>query len=166
VPRVLIQARADERDCREALRRVTDYRTWAEASEAICSVRVQEQGDGMSVSTWEVTFRGGLMRWSEQDRLDLDALTQSFELIEGDPHGFTGTWTVEPTEDGCRLTMDGLFDLGMPSLSHVLDPIAVEALEDAVAEVVQSLFGESVRVAFGETAQTWPSHRRNGKWAS
>jgi hypothetical protein len=153
VTRVAIEATVRERDCREALRRVSDYRTWVGASEAIRDVRVEQQGDGMSISIWEVSFRGGLMRWSERDRLDLDALVHSFELIEGDPHGFAGTWTAEPSEAGCRLRMDGVFDLGMPSLSHLLDPIAVEALEDAVAEVVQSLFGASTRVAFGQDAR-------------
>jgi hypothetical protein len=151
--RVLITASTAERDCRSALLRIADYRSWPGASEAVRSVHVQPDGDGTSVSTWEVTFRGGLMRWSERDRLDLDDLEHSFELIEGDPHGFSGSWRVQPTDSGCLLTMDALFDLGMPSLSHVLDPIAVEALEDAVADVVRSLFGASAKVAFGEPAQ-------------
>jgi Polyketide cyclase / dehydrase and lipid transport len=150
--RVLVQANTEERDCRAALGRVANYRNWPGASDTIRSVEVQEDGDGTSVSRWEVTFRGGLMRWSERDRLDLDGLEHSFKLIEGDPHGFAGTWRAEPTENGCLLTMDAQFDLGMPSLSHVLDPIAVEALEDAVADVVQSLFGDSVDVAFGAAA--------------
>jgi hypothetical protein len=152
MPRVLIQAITEEQDCCEALRRITDYRRWPEASDAVRSVGVEEDGDGTSVSAWEVTFRGGLMRWTERDRLDLDDLEQSFELIEGDPHGFAGTWTAEPTETGSLLVMDAMFDLGMPSLSHVLDPIAIEALEDAVADVLQSLFGDSARVTFGEAA--------------
>jgi Polyketide cyclase / dehydrase and lipid transport len=147
--RVLVQVSTEEPDCRVALGRVANYRNWPAASETIRSVEVQEDGEGSSISTWEVVFRGGLMKWSERDRLDLDGLEHSFELIEGDPHGFAGTWRAEPTERGCLLTMDALFDLGMPSLSHVLDPIAVEALEDAVADVVQSLFGSSVGVAFG-----------------
>jgi hypothetical protein len=154
VARVLIVANTQERDCRAALLRIANYRSWPGASEAVRSVHVEPDGDGTSVSTWEVTFRGGLMRWSERDRLDLDGLEHSFDLIEGDPHGFSGSWRAEPTDSGgCLLTMDALFDLGMPSLSHVLDPIAVEALEDAVADVVRSLFGTSVEVAFGETAQ-------------
>jgi Polyketide cyclase / dehydrase and lipid transport len=151
--RVLVIVTTAERDARTALGRVANYRNWPPASDTIRSVQVQEDGDGTSVSTWEVTFRGGLMRWSERDRLDLDALEHSFELIEGDPHGFAGTWRAEPTETGCLLTMDAMFDLGMPSLSHVLDPIAVEALEDAVADVVRNLFGASVDVAFGAAAQ-------------
>lgn len=39
----------------------------------------------------------------------------------------------------------------MPSLDHVLDPMAIEALEDAVADVVHHLFGERVTVTYGES---------------
>jgi hypothetical protein len=151
--RVLIQVSTDRRDSREALQRVTDYRNWPAASDAVRSVQVEEDGDGTSISTWEVTFHGGLMRWTERDRMDLENLKHSFELIEGDPHGFAGIWTAEPTATGCLLRLDAIFDLGMPSLSHVIDPIAVEALEDAVADVVRSLFGDSVLVEYGEAAE-------------
>ena len=73
----------------------------------------------------------------------------SFDLVERDPHVFTGTWTVEARGSDCVLTMDAEFDLGMPSLSHLLDPIAIEAVEDAVGSVLRGLFGESVEVEYG-----------------
>lgn len=131
---------------REALRRVADYGRWPAASEAIRSVDVEEEGDGVSTSTWEVTFRGGLMRWIERDRLDLDRLRQHFTLVEGDPHDFDGAWTAAPHADGCRLELSAQFDLGMPSLRHLLDPIAIEALEDAIADVLHALFDGRVQL--------------------
>jgi len=48
------------------------------------------------------------------------------------------------------------FDLGMPSLGHVLDPIAIEALEDAVADVARGLFGADVELAFGDEVEIGP----------
>jgi len=150
MPLVRIGAFIPVDDPREALRMVVDYRRWQETAESVRSVVVDPQGDGTDVSTWEVVFRGGLMRWTERDHLDLDALRQSFSLIEGDPHAFAGTWTAVPREGGCSVVMDAQFDLGMPSLSHVLDPIAVEALEDAVAEVLRGMFGPDTPLAFGD----------------
>jgi len=141
-----IRAHVDGVDAREALRRATDYRRWPAASEAVRSVQVDELGDGVAVSVWEVTFRGGLMRWSERDVLDADALEQRFTLIEGDPHDFSGAWSATPRADGCTLQVRGEFDLGMPSLRHVLDPIAIEALEEAIADVLHALFGGAVRL--------------------
>jgi hypothetical protein len=152
--KVAVQCFVSDADALEALREVTDYRRWPDASESVREVVVKPEDDGSSTSSWKVTFRGGLMQWSERDRFDDDALVHSFDLVEGDPHGFSGTWTAEARDRGCELRMDAEFDLGMPSLGHVLDPIAVEALEDAVADVVRNLFGDKVRVAFGELATT------------
>jgi hypothetical protein len=150
MPLVRVRAVVAHADPREALRLVTDYRRWPQASESVRSVVVDDQGDGTDVSSWEVVFRGGLMKWSERDRLQLDEGRQTFTLIEGDPSGFAGSWTVRSCDVGCALTMDADFDLGMPSLSHVLDPIAIEALEDAVADVIRGLFGADTKLAFGE----------------
>lgn len=141
-------------DAREALRQVADYRRWADASDSVRSVVVEPGENGASTSFWDIVFRGGVMKWSEADRTDLDSLVHRFDLIEGDPHGFSGTWTAEQRNGSCELRMDADFDLGMPSLGHVLDPIAIEALEDTVADVVRNLFGDRVRVAYGEPAST------------
>ncbi|MDP8942517.1 MAG: SRPBCC family protein [Actinomycetota bacterium] len=149
---VRVRTAVPESDCTAALRLVTDYRRWPEAADSVRSVVVEEQGDGSSISFWEVTFRGGVMKWSERDRIDADANVQTFELIEGDPHAFSGTWRAAPLDQGCLLTMDAEFDLGMPSVSHVIDPIAIEALEDAIGSVVRGLFGEDVEISFGEEA--------------
>jgi len=147
-----VHCTVEDAEARDSLRLVTDYPRWAEASDSIASVVVTPGEDGASISFWEVAFRGGIMKWSERDRCDLDALVHAFDLIEGDPHGFSGTWTAEENGSGCELKMDATFDLGMPSLSHVLDPIAIEALEDAVADVVHNLFGDRATIASGEPA--------------
>lgn len=149
---VRVQCTVPDADARDALRLVADYRRWPQASESIRSVVVEPGDDGASTSFWEVTFRGGLMKWSEADRTDLGALVHSFDLIEGDPHGFSGAWTARQVNGGSELTMAADFDLGMPSLGHVLDPVAIEALEDAVVEVVRSIFGDKARIALGEPA--------------
>jgi len=139
-------------EARAALCRIADYRRWPEASAAVRSVEMEEQPDGSSTSTWEVVFRGGLMRWTERDWLDLERLTHRFELLEGDPRDFDGTWTAEPREDGCVLHVLAEFDLGMPSLRHVLDPIAIEALEDAIEDVLRHLFAGRARFEDTTTA--------------
>jgi len=147
-----LTAVVDGVDARTALLRVTDYRRWPEASEAVRSVAVEPIGPDTAVSTWEVSFRGGLMRWSERDELHADALEQRFTLVEGDPQDFSGAWTAAARTGGCTLKLEGEFDLGMPSLRHVLDPIAIEALEDAITDVLLALFGE-IQVGRAEPAR-------------
>jgi ribosome-associated toxin RatA of RatAB toxin-antitoxin module len=145
-----IRAFVDGVDAPDALRLVIDYRRWPAASEAVNSVEVHQTDDRVAVSDWEVTFRGGRMRWTERDVFDPDALEQRFTLIEGDPYDFAGVWSAIPRDGGCVLRLLGDFDLGMPSLRHVLDPIAIEALEDAITEVLCALFGDTVHVELAE----------------
>lgn len=162
MPLVRVRAVVALADPQKALRLMTDYRRWPQASESVQSVVVDDQGDGTDVSSWEVIFRGGLMKWTERDRLEPEENRQTFALIEGDPHGFAGSWTAESCDGGCALTMDADFDLGMPSLSHVLDPIAVEALEDAVVDVIRGLFGADTALDFGGAETTSSPRSLNG----
>ncbi|MGB7686725.1 MAG: SRPBCC family protein [Solirubrobacterales bacterium] len=162
MPRIHISGCVTGWDRATALRRVVDYERWMDASEAIRSVRVEKQDDGSSISYWEVTFRKGLMRWSERDSVDPAAGVATFNLIEGDPQVFSGDWTVAAKGDDCVLTMEAEFDLGMPSLSHILDPIAIEAVEDSVASVLRGLFGEDTRIEYGEVASVAPRAPEGG----
>jgi hypothetical protein len=153
---VWIQARLGESDPESVLRRVTDFGRWPAASESVRSVEVMAQEDGSEVSEWEVIFREGLLRWTERDWIDIAANRAMFDLIEGDPHQFNGTWDVLPGADGSILTFDAEFDLGMPSLAHVLDPIAVEAVEDAIESVLRGLYGEDIDLKFTGEAPAVP----------
>lgn len=144
MPLVRVDIAVPRGEPEQALRSIFDFECWPELSESVLSVRGDEE-----TTFWEVAFREGVLKWSQRDRLDADAGVGRFDLIEGDPLAFSGTWRVAPNGDGCTLTFDAEFDLGMPSLGHVLDPMAVEALEDAVASVARGLFGDTVEIEFG-----------------
>lgn len=161
--RVWMQARLSERDPESVLRRVTEFSRWPAASDSVRSVEVSAQADGSEISEWEVTFREGLLRWTERDWIDLGANRTVFELIEGDPYLFNGTWEVEADASGSTLTFDAEFDLGMPSLAHVLDPIAVEAVEDAIESVLRGLYGTDLDLKFTGDAPAIPVSSLNEK---
>jgi ribosome-associated toxin RatA of RatAB toxin-antitoxin module len=156
VPRVWMRSHLSERDPEAVLRLVTDFKRWPEASDTIRWVEVERQPDGSEISRWEVVFRQGLLRWSEHDWLLLESNCARFELIEGDPHRFDGVWRVEVNDGGSTLTFDADFDLGMPSLSHVLDPIAIESVEDAIESVLRGLYGEDLKIDFTDSAPAAP----------
>ncbi len=152
MPRVWLRTRLTDRDPETVLRLVTDFDRWPQASDLVCAVKVESQPDGTEISTWEVVFGHGLLRWSERDWLELEENRARFELIEGDPHHFDGVWQVAIADAGSTITFDADFDLGMPSLAHVLDPIAVEAVEEAVESVLRGLFGDRLKVQFSDAA--------------
>lgn len=155
MPRVSVYSRVPRRGADEVLREVADFARWPALSDSVSSVRVESDPDG-STSFWGVVFRDGLMTWSQRDVLEPAAGRARFDLIEGDPLVWHGAWTASATGEDAELRLEAEFDLGMPSLSEVLDPMAVEALEEAIESVLHGLFGEGVEVAFarGEPANT------------
>jgi hypothetical protein len=147
-----MRSQLSERDPERVLRQITDFRRWPNASELVRKVQVTREPDGSETSTWEVVFGQGLLCWSERDWLELDRNRACFEMIEGDPQSFDGHWHVEPAISGSTLTLDADFELGMPSLAHVLDPIAVESIEEAVESVLRGLYGDTLLIQFSNAA--------------
>lgn len=96
-----------------------------------------------ALSTWRVRFREGILQWSEVDRFSERDRTISFELVDGDLESFSGRWSVvaAPGRPGAVL-FQAAFDLGIPSLAHILDPLAIESLSDNVRRIVDGLSGK------------------------
>lgn len=137
--------------------RLADLARYPELTETVRSVIVTDVGDGVTTSTWEVTFRAGLLRWREEDVYDPAARTIVFRQLDGDLAAFDGTWRCTGTDAGTRIDFDARLDLGIPSLADALEPIAVRALLDNTAVIVRALFdGAQVvdgrRVAAGSRA--------------
>ncbi|MFY1634217.1 type II toxin-antitoxin system RatA family toxin [Solwaraspora sp. WMMB335] len=102
-------------------------------------------------SSWELHFRSGLLRWSEEEQFHRDELAIDFVQTDGDFDSFTGRWTFGRTADGCELTFAAEFDFGIPSLQGILDPIAERVIRETVAWVVVGMF-EDVRLDGGHEA--------------
>jgi len=107
------------------------------------SVREVVMGEGNSTSSWEVSFRDGILRWVEADAFDAGARTIDFRQTEGDMEFFEGSWLVEPAAEGARIVFSARFDLGVPGLAAFLEPVAQRALEENIVELVRSLFADA-----------------------
>lgn len=151
MPEVYIRARVPGHEPHGVLETATDFARWPDMSDDVVSVRVEPGEGGEATSWWEVLFREGILKWSQRESHATERV--SFELIEGDPLTWHGGWTAEADGAGTVLTLEGEFDLGMPSISHVLDPMGVEAIEDAVQSVFRTLFGEGVEFELGRAPQ-------------
>ncbi len=131
---------------------VSDFERYPEMTDAVRSVAVQPLGDGTIASDWAVNFRNGILRWSEEDRLDREARRIDFQQTGGDFEHFSGRWELRDVEDGCLVGFTAQFDLGIPSLSYMLDPIAEQALLDNLEKIVVGLAGQPVEFAAAEPA--------------
>ncbi len=64
------------------------------------------------------------MRWSERDAFFPTTRTIGFTQLTGDFRAVEGTWRCASGEDGTAVTFDAVFDLGIPTLAELLDPVA------------------------------------------
>jgi hypothetical protein len=99
------------------------------------------------VSQWEVTFRAGLLRWTEEDTFDPGALTITFHQLEGDIAVFDGSWQCVDAAQGSEVVFSACLDLGIPSLADALEPIAVRTLVANIISIVRGLVGSAELVA-------------------
>ena len=126
---------------------VADFASYAAHTDTVREVVVTPLDGGAVESAWEVNFRTGVLAWTERDVVDPAGRRIDFEQLDGDFVLFTGTWAVEPDGDGATVRFTASFDLGMPSLAPMIDPIAVRALVDNVRAILTGLLGPRVTFA-------------------
>ncbi len=130
---------------------LADFGRYPELCDAVRHIAVTEVSENLAVSSWEVTFRAGLLRWTEQDMFDPGALSITFHQIEGDIAVFDGSWQCLDNglgnAPGSEIVFSARLDMGIPSLADALEPIAVRALTDNIVSIVRGLVGSAELVA-------------------
>ena len=126
---------------------LADFERYPILCEAVQSVAVTEVSENLTVSHWEVTFRAGLLRWTEEDTFDPSVLSITFRQLEGDIALFDGSWECADAARGSQIVFSARLDMGIPSLADALEPIAVRTLIDNIVSIVRGLFGTAELVA-------------------
>jgi uncharacterized membrane protein len=126
---------------------LADFERYPELSDAVRSVVVTKVSENRTVSRWEVTFRAGLLRWTEEDTFDPGALSITFRQLEGDAAVFDGSWECADAEQGMHIVFSARLDMGIPSLADALEPIAVRTLIDNIVSIVRGLVGSAELIA-------------------
>ena len=155
MPTVTITCRVPHGDAGETFARISDFPSYADHTDAVREVRIDHAEAGTIGSTWSVNFRNGVLRWSEQDRVDPHRRRIDFTQTAGDFAHFAGHWRVEPGGDAVDVEFGAEFDLGMPSLAALIDPIAEQTLDDNMRLIIRGLLGDTVR--FTDTPALAPS---------
>jgi uncharacterized membrane protein len=126
---------------------LADFGRYPDLCDAVRSVVVTEVSENVTVSAWEVAFRVGLLRWTEEDVFDPAALSITFRQLEGDIAVFDGSWQCVGTAQGSEILFSARLDMGIPSLADALEPIAVRTLIDNIASIARGLTGSAELVA-------------------
>jgi ribosome-associated toxin RatA of RatAB toxin-antitoxin module len=132
---------------RDVYATLADFERYPVLSEAVQNVAITKVSDNLTVSRWEVTFRAGLLRWTEEDAFDPAALTITFRQLEGDIAVFDGSWECIDAAPGSEIVFSVRLDMGIPSLADALEPIAVRTLIDNTVSIVRGLVGNAELVA-------------------
>ncbi|TMR95761.1 type II toxin-antitoxin system RatA family toxin [Nonomuraea basaltis] len=117
------------------------FERYPEFTHAVREVTVSPASDGALDSDWAVTFRNGVLRWSERDIVNAADRTITFAQTDGDFDRFDGAWKVEQSGPDVVIEFDAAFDLGMPSLAPIIDPIAERTLIENLQHILTGLTG-------------------------
>ncbi len=126
---------------------LADFGRYPDLCDAVKSVAVTAASENVTVSAWEVAFRVGLLRWTEEDTFDPGALSITFRQLEGDAAVFDGSWQCSDAAPGSEIVFCARLDMGIPSLADALEPIAVRTLSDNIVAIVRGLTGTAELVA-------------------
>lgn len=102
-----------------------DMESYPEFMKDVVYLKVLEREGDAQISEWHGRLQGRVLKWKERDVFD-DALhTITYHQTEGDLKKFEGLWKFEPVAaGGTHVTLTCEFDLGIPMLSGLLDPVA------------------------------------------
>lgn len=143
---VVVTGRHPTFSAARAYETLRDLDSFMKYSPAVRSVRLEETPDGRTISHWEVNFRNGILVWSEEDVFDDATHSVRFHRLSGDPVHFAGTWSATDEDDGCHVRFEAEFDIGIPTLSAMLDPLASATLRENIVETMVGVMGDELEL--------------------
>jgi uncharacterized membrane protein len=122
-------------------RELLDSESFPQYMEHVQAVRIEDGAtDFRRISDWSVLLKGSELQWRELELIDHDKCRIDFEQVEGDLAYFTGYWHVRDAEDGAtEVELYVSFDIGIPLLADMLNPVAARALEENSRHMLQRL---------------------------
>jgi ribosome-associated toxin RatA of RatAB toxin-antitoxin module len=121
---------------------IRDFAQYPELTDAVEKVVVSPYHvDGSVTSEWLVHFRKGMLQWTERDVFDPDRRVISFVQVSGDFEVFEGQWRVEERDGGSEVCLDVSFDLGIPTLADLLEPVAESSFRANILRILTGILG-------------------------
>jgi ribosome-associated toxin RatA of RatAB toxin-antitoxin module len=119
---------------------IRDLGAYPHLMEPVRALDILEEGDGWTLSAWEVELKGSVLKWIEREEIDPARHRIDYHQVEGDFLEFAGHWQLEalsPAETEAVLVVR--FDIGIPMLAEMLDPVAERAIRENSRRMLRSL---------------------------
>jgi len=152
MPQVKVEALVPDTDADTVFARISDFERYSHYTNAVREITLRTLGNGVVESAWSVNFRNGILRWSERDHIDSARRVVTFEQLDGDFDELSGQWTVTPAGQDVRVVFVAEFDLGMPSIAAMINPIAERTLRENIEAILRGLLGQNTVLFSAETA--------------
>jgi len=125
---------------------VCDVESYPRCMDNVRSVRLLGQDGDVRTTAWSVLLKGSILEWSESERIDDAARRLEFVQVDGDLDVFTGYWQVDEEAPGrTRVALDIEFEIGIPLLAPMLNPVAERALRDNSRQMLLGLESQALR---------------------
>jgi ribosome-associated toxin RatA of RatAB toxin-antitoxin module len=123
---------------------VSDVESYPRLMDHVRAVEIREHAAGHRVIAWEVDCKGFVMKWTEREVADHTRSRIDFHQITGDLARFEGSWQLEGVGDAaCRVSVSVLFEIGIPMLSDMLDPVAERAMRENLNKILSGIAAAS-----------------------
>lgn len=103
------------------------------------SVKVLERNANTTLTAWETTIMGNSIKWVEQDIFDDEKQHIRYHQQSGDLHKFEGEWLLQEDEGGTRVTLTVDFEMGVPMLAGLLNPVAKLMIKENCNNMLSAL---------------------------
>lgn len=127
---------------------VNDVESYPRIMDHVLSIRVLETGSDYRLTEWEIDCKGYAMRWVEREEVDAQRHRIEYRQVEGDLGQFSGHWQLRPlADDRCEITLSVAFEMGIPSLCAMFDPVAQRAIQDNSQRMLVALSAAAARAS-------------------
>jgi ribosome-associated toxin RatA of RatAB toxin-antitoxin module len=119
------------RDIRSIWEQICDFESYPEFMEPVLSVEKLDTRGNSDVVEWQVRLGTSVLKWTALETRFEDRYRVDFVQLDGDFERFCGFWQLsEIASDQTEATLIIEFEIGVPMLRAILDPVAVRALRD------------------------------------
>ena len=128
---------------------VIDIERYPDTMENVRWVKVHSRdGETRRRSEWSIVLKGSILEWKEDETIDHERRVMSFEQVSGDLETFDGQWVLEELgPELTRVSFEVSFEIGIPLLAEMLNPVAQRALRDNCTEMLLGVEREAIGTA-------------------
>lgn len=120
---------------------VLDIERYPELMTNVVSVKIEEwETPTTRRSQWAMIIKGATLVWRDREFIDHDEHTVNFTQVSGDLERFEGAWELTAKEaELTRVRLTISFEIGIPLLAGMLNPVAQRALYGNAREMLEGV---------------------------